>query len=211
MRRSMILSLAMILAMALEACAPAATTSVPASSVPPTVSVPITGDTETAVVPTESAATQPPAGDIGGTATIEAGLATATSETSTGTGTTTTDTGVRISTSTSTAVSEPFLVDQQGRTLYMYTADTQGEASACTAECLTQWRPVIVTGTPQAGQGINASLLGTIKREDGTLQATYNGWPLYTYTGDTSPGMKSGQGVGGSWYLVSGTGNAIQQ
>jgi predicted lipoprotein with Yx(FWY)xxD motif len=103
-------------------------------------------------------------------------------------------------------------VDQQGRALYLYTADTQSSGtSTCTADCLTQWQPVIVTGIPQAGSGINASLLGTITRDDGTLQATYNGWPLYTYTGDTAPGTTTGQGMGGAWFLVSGAGNSIQQ
>ncbi len=214
MRRSTIVGLTMILAVALAACAPAAATNAP--NTVPTVSVPVTGSTDTAVAPavapTLSVATEAP-GTTGttGTATTEAGLATATSETTTGTGSTpATDTAVRISTSTSTGVSEPFLVDQQGRTLYMYTSDTQGQASACTAECLNQWQPLAVTGTPQAGQGINASLLGTIKRDDGTLQATYNGWPLYTNKSDTGPGMTGGQGVGGAWFLVSGTGNSIQ-
>ena len=207
MRRSIILGTILIMAIVLAACAPAAATNVPANV--PTVSVPVTGDTETAVVPTESVATETTGTDITGTATTEAGLATATSETSTGT---TTDTGVRISTSTSTGVSEPFLVNQQGHALYLFTSDTQnGGTSACTGDCLTQWPAVVVTGTPQAGQGVNASLLGTITREDGTLQATYNGWPLYTYSGDTSPGMTGGQGMGGAWFLVSGTGNAIQQ
>ncbi len=220
MRRTIILGGMMILALVLAACAPGAATN-PPTSMPtnfPTLSVPVTGDTPTAGIPTMSISTEtvgteaPAAGtDITGTTTSEAGLATATSETSAGTATTT-DTNVRISTSTSTTVSEPFLVDQQGRSLYLFTTDTQNSGtSTCTAECLAQWQPVIVTGTPQAGQGVNASLLGTIKRDDGTLQATYNGWPLYTYAGDTAPGTASGQGVGGAWFLISGTGNSIQQ
>jgi predicted lipoprotein with Yx(FWY)xxD motif len=103
-------------------------------------------------------------------------------------------------------------VDQQGRALYLYTADTQSSGtSACTADCLTQWKPVVVSGTPQAGNGVDASMLGTITRDDGTLQATYNGWPLYTYAGDTAAGTTSGQGMGGAWFLVSGAGNSIQQ
>ncbi len=103
-------------------------------------------------------------------------------------------------------------MDQLGRALYLYTADTQSSGtSACTDDCLTQWQPVIVTGTPQAGNGVNAALLGTIPRDDGTLQATYNGWPLYTYAGDTAPGTTSGQGMGSAWFLVSGAGNSIQQ
>jgi predicted lipoprotein with Yx(FWY)xxD motif len=108
-------------------------------------------------------------------------------------------------------VSEPFLVDQLGHALYLFTTDTQnGGSSDCTDECLTQWQPVIVTGTPQAGNGVNASLLGAIPQDGGTLQATYNGWPLYTYTGDAAPGNIHGQGMNGAWFLVSGTGNAIQ-
>lgn len=214
MRGSMILGVMMILAMVLAACAPAAGTDVPTSV--PTVSVPVTGDTETAVVPqvvveTETTGTDGTGTDITGTSTAEAALATATSETGTSAGPAV-DTGVRISTSTSTSVSQPFLVDGQGRSLYLFTTDTQnGGTSACTDECLTQWPPVIVTGTPQAGQGVDASLLGTITRDDGTLQATYNGWPLYNYAGDAGPGTISGQGIGGAWFLVSGTGSSIQQ
>ena len=212
MRRPIILGGMLILALVLAACAPAAATSAPINV--PTVSVPVTGETATLIVPTTNIASETPLPETTGsdaTSTADAALATSTSETGTGTETTTTDTNVRISTSTSTAVSEPFLIDQQGRSLYLFTTDTQnGGTSTCTADCLTQWQPVSVTGIPQAGQGLNASLLGTISRDDGTMQATYNGWPLYTYVGDTGPGMTTGQGVGSVWFLVSGTGNAIQ-
>lgn len=209
MKKFLFPGVVLLLTLALAACAsstpvPLATAiASPATTITsqPTESVPVTGSTETPVAPA----------DTTGTSTADAALATSTSETPSGTGTTT-DTSVRIGTSTSTSVSEPFLVDQLGRALYMYTADVQNEnTSACTAECLTQWPPVIVTGTPQAGNGVDASLLGTITREDGTLQATYNGWPLYTYTGDAGPGTTSGQAMGGAWFLVSGTGNSIQQ
>lgn len=214
MRRVLILGVSLILAVALGACAsstPVSLATAVASPVAtitnlPTESVPVTGSTETAVAPGADA----PADTIG-TSTVEAGVATSTSETTSGTGSTT-DTSVRIGTSTSTNVSEPFLVDQQGRALYLYTSDTQSSGtSTCTADCLTQWPPLIVTGTPQAGNGVDASLLGTITRDDGTLQATYNGWPLYTYARDTGPGTTSGQGMGGAWFLLSGAGNAIQQ
>jgi predicted lipoprotein with Yx(FWY)xxD motif len=195
----------------LAACAPGAPASTPTtlpSLVPtitnqPTESVPVTGNTETSEAPSTSA-------PAGGTSTADAALATSTSETPSGTGSTT-DTSVRIGTSTSTSASEPFLVDQLGRAVYLYASDTQNSSSTCTADCATQWPPVIVSGTPQAGNGVDASLLGTVARDDGTLQATYNGWPLYTYTGDTGPGTTSGQGMGGAWFLVSGSGNAIQQ
>ena len=212
MRRTLILGVVLMLALALQACAtstPIAPAAAPTTVVVtnlPTESVPVTGNTETSVAP----ATDAP-GDITGTSTTEAGLATSTSEATSEAGPTV-DTSVRIGTSTSTSASEPYLVDQQGRALYLYTADTQNSGtSTCTADCLTQWQPVIVTGLPQAGNGVNAGLLGTITRDDGTLQATYNGWPLYTYTGDTAPGTTSGQGMGGAWFLVSGAGNSIQQ
>ena len=212
MRRAVILGVVLMLAMVLGACSTSTPISLaepsPAVAVTnlPTESLPVTGNTETASAPALSVPV-----DAAGTSTVEAALATSTSETTSGTGSTT-DAGVQIGTATSTSVSEPFLVDQQGRSLYLYTADTQNSGtSACAAECLTQWPPVIITGTPQAGNGVDASLLGTITREDGTLQATYNGWPLYTYTGDTAPGTTSGQGMGGAWFLVSGAGNSIQQ
>jgi predicted lipoprotein with Yx(FWY)xxD motif len=53
-------------------------------------------------------------------------------------------------------------------------------------------------------------MLGTITRDDGTMQATYNGWPLYYYSGDAAPGDINGQGMEGLWFLVSDLGDAIQ-
>ena len=204
----------MVLVMGLAACAPAAATATNAPAVAPPSSAAVTGETPTAIGPEAGASTETTGGvDAAGTTTAEAALATSTSETGASAGTgITTDATIRISTSTSPSVREPFLVDQQGRALYLFTTDTQnGGSSACTGDCLTQWPPLIVSGTPQAGQGVDAGLLGTINREDGSLQATYNGWPLYFYVGDTGPGNTSGQGMGGVWFLVSGAGNSIQQ
>jgi predicted lipoprotein with Yx(FWY)xxD motif len=62
-----------------------------------------------------------------------------------------------------------------------------------------------VTGTPAAGPGVPGKL-GTIKRSDGTMQATYNGHPLYTYNGDTAPGQAHGNNVnlnGGLWHEMT--------
>lgn len=178
--------------LALAACAPATPTEAP------TLSVPVTGDTETPELPAMDVATA--------TATPEVAVVSPTPNGATDSGS-----GVTIRTSTSADVSEPFLVDQEGRTLYMFATDSQNSGiSACTGDCLAQWPPVIVTGTPQAGEGVNAALLGTITRDDGTMQATYNGWPLYFYVGDLTPGDTSGQGMEGVWFLVSGSGNSIQ-
>ena len=210
MRRTLILGVVSILTVLMGACA-ASTPIAPAAPSPavaptnlPAQPAPVIVNTDTAVAPTSV-----PAG-TSGTSTAEAALGVSTSETASGTGATT-DTSVRIGTSTSTSASEPFLVNQLGRALYLYTADTQDSGtSSCTAECLTQWQPVIVTGIPQAGNGVDASLLGTIPGEGDTLQATYNGWPLYTYSGDAGPGTTRGQGMEGAWFLVSGAGNPIQ-
>jgi predicted lipoprotein with Yx(FWY)xxD motif len=195
MKRVNVLGAILIFALALAACAPAATEA-------PTLSVPVTGDTDTP----EAVMTETPAE----TATTEAPAETATVEATTE-GTTTAATSIM--TSTSADVSEPFLVDQDGRSLYLFTDDTQNSAaSACTdSECVTEWPPLIVTATPTAGTGADATLLGTITLEDGTMQATYNGWPLHYFDEDTAPGDINGQGMEGKWFLVSATGTAIQQ
>jgi predicted lipoprotein with Yx(FWY)xxD motif len=91
------------------------------------------------------------------------------------------------------------LTGANGLTLYRFDPDT-ATTSACTGGCATAWPPVI--GKPVAGTGVTASDLGTITRSDGTIQATYQGHPLYTYSGDTGPGQTSGNGVGGTWHVV---------
>jgi predicted lipoprotein with Yx(FWY)xxD motif len=101
------------------------------------------------------------------------------------------------------------LVDSQGRTLYLFQKDS-GTTSACTGACATAWPPLRVTGQPTAGSGANASLLGTTQRSDGNPQATYNGRPLYTFSGDQKAGDTNGQGVnafGASWFALTSAGN----
>ena len=103
------------------------------------------------------------------------------------------------------------LVDAEGRSLYLFTNDTQnGGTSSCTGDCLVNWPPLFTSGAPVAGTGVDASLLGTITLPDGTTQVTYNGWPLYYYIDDTTAGDFTGQGVGDVWFLVSPTGEMIQ-
>ena len=103
------------------------------------------------------------------------------------------------------------LVDGRGRALYLFEADKNG-ASACTGACAAAWPPVSVTGTPQAGSGVSQSLLGTIKRSDGTTQVTYNGHPLYYFAGDSGTGAAHGQGskaFGAGWYVLNACGAKI--
>jgi predicted lipoprotein with Yx(FWY)xxD motif len=101
------------------------------------------------------------------------------------------------------------LTNSKGFTLYWFAIDTP-TSSKCTGSCTTFWPPVV--GTPQAASGVTLpGKLGTITRSDGSLQATYNGHPLYTFDGDKSPGQTAGNkvnGSGGLWYAVTTTASA---
>ncbi len=103
------------------------------------------------------------------------------------------------------------LVNSQGRTLYLFQADT-GTTSNCTGACAAAWPPLVSNGKPTTGNGVNAGMVGTTMRSDGTTQVTYNGHPLYTYIRDSKPGDANGQGVtafGGAWFAVSPSGSAV--
>jgi predicted lipoprotein with Yx(FWY)xxD motif len=102
-------------------------------------------------------------------------------------------------------------VDGQGRTVYRFAADTK-DHSNCTGSCLQYWPAVTSSDDmPTAASSITAGL-GVITRSDGTKQLTVNGWPVYTYAGDNSPGGTSGQGsneFGGLWWVASTSGAEI--
>jgi predicted lipoprotein with Yx(FWY)xxD motif len=103
------------------------------------------------------------------------------------------------------------LVDSQGRTLYLWQADTGGK-STCTGACATAWPPLETTAKPTAGGHVKGSLLATTKRADGSEQVIYNGHPLYTFQGDTASGQTNGQesnGFGARWFVLSPTGTEI--
>ena len=74
-----------------------------------------------------------------------------------------------------------------------------------------EWPPLISQDSPTAGEGLDEILLGTITQDDGTTQVTYNGWLPYYFYEDTAPGDANGQGMEGVWFLVSPSGDAIQQ
>jgi predicted lipoprotein with Yx(FWY)xxD motif len=87
-----------------------------------------------------------------------------------------------------------------GMTLYVFASDTAGNGkSACSGGCATTWPPQTVANgtTPTAGSGLTGTL-ATITRADGTTQVTYNGMPLYHYSGDSSPGDANGNYPGWS-------------
>jgi predicted lipoprotein with Yx(FWY)xxD motif len=99
------------------------------------------------------------------------------------------------------------LTNAKGFTLYSFAPDTP-TTSKCNGSCATYWPPV--KGPVTAGPGVTGKL-GTIKRSDGSVQATYDGHPLYTYAADTAPGQAKGNGLnasGGVWHEVTVSGAA---
>jgi predicted lipoprotein with Yx(FWY)xxD motif len=103
------------------------------------------------------------------------------------------------------------LVDGSGRTLYLFEKD-QPNQSACAGACAAAWPVDQSSGSPKAGSGVTASMLGTIKRSDNTTQVTYNKHPLYYFQGDSGAGQQNGQGVdafGAKWFVVNPAGGAV--
>jgi predicted lipoprotein with Yx(FWY)xxD motif len=107
------------------------------------------------------------------------------------------------------------LVDGQGFTLYVFAPDKRSGTSKCYGKCAAGWPPLVlppgVTKAP-AGSGVRSALLGKTKRTDGTVQVTYNKWPLYTWVIDSAPGDATGQdlnSLGGKWYVITTAGKLI--
>ena len=103
------------------------------------------------------------------------------------------------------------LVDAQGRTLYHNTKENTGTI-ACTGACVGVWPVLSATAgsTPTGASGL-VGKLATIARPDGTTQVTYNGQPLYRYSGDTRAGDANGQGVAGIWFAETPAASAAAQ
>lgn len=105
------------------------------------------------------------------------------------------------------------LVDGEGFVLYVFEPDA-AQTVTCTFTCANRWPPLraIDGGTPTAGDGIDASLISTLPNPAGGEVITYNGWPLYGYTADTSPGDARGQDTylnGGVWYVMQPDGQPL--
>jgi predicted lipoprotein with Yx(FWY)xxD motif len=99
------------------------------------------------------------------------------------------------------------LVNGDGRTLYIFGNDT-GSTSTCVGSCAGTGPALTTSGEATASAGATASMLGTTTRDDGTTQVTYNGHPLYLYSGDTAAGQANGEGIGNVWYASSAQGTA---
>ncbi|MET8568926.1 hypothetical protein [Streptomyces sp. NPDC004783] len=104
------------------------------------------------------------------------------------------------------------LVDDKGRTLYLFLADKKNKSN-CNGDCAKAWPPFLTKGKPKAGKGADEKLLDTTKRSDGDEQVTYNGHPLYYYSGDSKPGQTNGQDLnqfGAVWYVVDAKGKQVE-
>ncbi|MEU4607956.1 hypothetical protein AB0F43_33670 [Kribbella sp. NPDC023972] len=100
------------------------------------------------------------------------------------------------------------VVDGNGRTVYVFDKDTSGKSN-CEGDCLAKW-PVVPAGegTPKL-EGIDASLVGTVTRSDGSKQLSIGGLPVYLFAQDTKAGEAKGQAVGGVWWVVGADGKKI--
>jgi predicted lipoprotein with Yx(FWY)xxD motif len=95
------------------------------------------------------------------------------------------------------------LVDSQGMTLYHLSGEQNGKFICTSSACLGVWHPL--TAPPSGARSGEVGSLGTVKRPEGTMQVTYKGTPLYTFTGDQQPGETKGQGIKdvGTWSAVT--------
>ena len=100
------------------------------------------------------------------------------------------------------------LVDQNGLTLYIFTNDT-ADTSNCDAACQAIWPPLISQGTPKAGPGVDAALIGVATQANGEKIVTYDHQPLYYKASDQKAGDKTGQGFKNIWFVISPTGQPV--
>lgn len=102
---------------------------------------------------------------------------------------------------------ENILVDGDGLTLYASLKD-EGNKSNCTGGCAQTWPPLL-SSFVLAGEGVQIGLFRPTTRDDGSSHVTYDGHPLYNFSGDSQAGEAKGQGVGGSWFVVSPDGEPV--
>lgn len=146
------------------------------------------------------------ASDDGVTSETSAASAATTAATSTTVPATTAAPAVALTTGPS-----PFgdiVVDGEGYTLYLLLTDRQS-APTCVDECEGVWAPHRADALDTLGPGIDPTMVGTVAREDGVLQTTYNGWPLYRYRDDGAPGDLNGHGQLNVFYALGPHGGTV--
>jgi len=114
-----------------------------------------------------------------------------------------------VSIGTTESAGNTYLVDGNGMPLYTFDFDTRmsGDTAAvskCSGPCAAIWVPLV--GAAQAGDGVDAGMIGSFDREDGGTQVLYNGWPLYV----GQPQSGSGQNPRAGWYLIQPNGERLR-
>jgi predicted lipoprotein with Yx(FWY)xxD motif len=113
-----------------------------------------------------------------------------------------------VTVSTATDDLGTYLVGPSGMTLYYFTRDVTPGHSVCVGGCLQAWPPLLVGDGQElvAGEGTTGTL-ASFPRDDGTMQATYRGRPLYYWASDTEPGQTTGHGVNDVWFVAQEDGS----
>jgi predicted lipoprotein with Yx(FWY)xxD motif len=108
------------------------------------------------------------------------------------------------------SIGQNLLVDAKGRTLYLFVPAGTGTQSTVPTQFKPNWPPLVASGPPVAGTGLNMASLGVATQSDGTRQVTYNGHLLDTFINDKAPGDTNGQGLGpNNWFVLDASGNPI--
>jgi predicted lipoprotein with Yx(FWY)xxD motif len=118
-------------------------------------------------------------------------------------------TGATVATSGSSGYGT-ILSSKAGQTYYVFSADTKNKSN-CTGSCAKTWPPVIGSA-PTISGGASSTLVGSLARANGQKQVTYDGHPLYTFSGDSGHHQTAGEGInafGGYWYVISPAGKPI--
>lgn len=102
----------------------------------------------------------------------------------------------------------PVVTDQDGHTLYLLITDRRS-APTCIEECTGLWAPAEYQEGVTAVGDVDPTLIGSIAREDGLVQLTYNSWPLYRYRGDAQPGDIEGHAQLNVWFAMGAKGEAV--
>jgi predicted lipoprotein with Yx(FWY)xxD motif len=106
----------------------------------------------------------------------------------------------------------PILATGGGATLYDFAPDTPTHSACLDDGCTFQWPPLLMQGPARVGRGVDPSLVGTLRRPNGSTQLSYGGHPLYTYANDGTAGVVLGQGIdqnGGLWYVLDPAGKQV--
>lgn len=114
------------------------------------------------------------------------------------------ESGIELKVADGGATLGQFLTEEDGMTLYMFTADTKDSGkSSCNGDCATNWPPLLADSADavKLDDGVTGTVT-IITRDDGTKQVAYNGQPLYYFANDKAAGDTNGQGVGDKWFVV---------